>query len=193
MNRTCWTGLALVLAACGGGEGWHLKNVTGVVPDLEFRLTDDSGRKVSAADYRGQAVMLFFGYTNCPDVCPTTLAKLAAAMKQMGEAAQHVRVLFVTVDPKRDTLQVLHEYVRAFGPRITGLRGSQSELQTLAKRYRITYSYGKPDANGDYEVTHSSAVFVFDAEGKARLMVLPDDGQKAIAEDLKRLLAEQQG
>jgi protein SCO1/2 len=177
----------LLLAACGGGKGWHLKNVTGVVPDLEFRLTDDSGRKVSAADYRGQAVMLFFGYTNCPDVCPTTLAKLAAAMKQMGEAAQRVRVLFVTVDPKRDTREVLHRYVRAFGPGITGLRGSQAELQTLAKRYRITYSYGKPDANGDYEVTHSSAVFVFDAQGKARLMILPGDGAKIIAEDLSRL------
>jgi protein SCO1/2 len=182
--------LALLLAACGGGKGWHLTNVTGVVPDLEFRLTDDSGRKVSAADYRGQAVMLFFGYTNCPDTCPTTLAKLAAAMRQMGESGQHVRVLFVSVDPKRDTLEVLHRYVRAFGPRITGLRGGQAELKTLAKRYRITYSYGKPDAHGDYEVTHSSAVFVFDAQGKARLMVLPGDGAKVIAEDLRRLVGE---
>ena len=180
--------LALLLASCGGGEGWHLKNITGVVPDLEFRLSDDSGREVSAADYRGQAVMLFFGYTSCPDVCPTTLAKLAAAMRQMGETARHVRVLFVSVDPKRDTLEVLRQYVHAFGPSIIGLRGSQAELQTLARRYRITYSYGKPDANGDYEVTHSSAVFVFDAQGKARLMVLPGDGAKIIAEDLKRLV-----
>jgi len=180
--------LALLLASCGGGEGWHLKNITGVVPDLEFRLSDDSGREVSAADYRGQAVMLFFGYTSCPDVCPTTLAKLAAAMRQMGETARHVRVLFVSVDPKRDTLEVLRQYVHAFGPGIIGLRGSQAELQTLARRYRITYSYGKPDANGDYEVTHSSAVFVFDAQGKARLMVLPGDGAKIIAEDLKRLV-----
>jgi len=187
-HRAWLLALALLLAACGGGKGWHLKNVTGVVPDLEFRLTDDSGRKVSAADYRAQVVMLFFGYTNCPDVCPTTLANLAAAMKQMGEAAQHVRVLFVTVDPKRDTLEVLRRYVRAFGPGITGLRGSQAELQALGKRYRITYSYGKPDAKGDYEVTHSSAVFVFDPEGKARLMILPGDGAKAIADDLRRLV-----
>ena len=158
------------------------------MPDLEFRLTDDSGRKVSAADYRGQTVMLFFGYTNCPDVCPTTLVKLSAALKRMGGAAQRVRVLFVTVDPKRDTLEVLHRYARAFGSRITGLRGSEAELHALVKRYRITYSYGKPDAGGDYEVTHSSAVFVFDAAGKARLMVLPNDGDKAIAEDLRRLV-----
>jgi len=188
-HRAWLLALALLLAACGGGKGWHLKNVTGVVPDLEFRLTDDSGRKVSAADYRGQAVMLFFGYSNCPDVCPTTLSKLSAAMRQMGEAAQHVRVLLVTVDPKRDTLEVLHRYVRAFGPGIAGLRGSQAELQALAKRYRISYSYGEPDASGDYVVTHSSAVFVFDAQGKARLMVLPNDGDKAIAEDLERLVA----
>jgi len=189
IHRAWLVALVLVLSACGGGKGWHLTNISGVVPDLEFRLTDDSGRQVSAADYRGQTVMLFFGYTNCPDTCPTTLAKLAAAMRQMGESAQHVRVLFVSVDPKRDTLAVLHRYVRAFGPRITGLRGGQAELQTLAKRYRITYSYGKPDADGNYEVTHSSAVFVFDARGKARLMILPGDSAKTIAEDLKRLVA----
>ena len=180
--------LALLLAACGGGGPWQLKDIKGVVPDLAFNLTDDSGRKVDAADYRGQVVLLFFGYTNCPDVCPTTLVKLSAALNRMGEAAQRVRVLFVTVDPKRDTLDVLHRYAGAFGPRITGLRGSEAELHALAKRYRISYSYGEPDANGDYEVTHSSAVFVFDATGAARLLILPDSGEKAIAHDLERLL-----
>jgi protein SCO1 len=191
--RAWLAALALLLASCGGGGPWQLKDIKGVVPDLAFNLTDDSGRQVSAADYRGQVVMLFFGYTNCPDVCPTTLIKLSGALKRMGEAAQGARVLFVTVDPKRDTLDVLHRYVRAFGTRITGLRGSQSELQALAKRYRITYSYGEPDASGDYVVTHSSAVFVFDAAGKARLMVLPDSGEKAIADDLTRLARAGQG
>ena len=180
--------LALLLAACGGGGPWQLKDIKGVVPDLAFNLTDDSGRKVDAADYRGQVVLLFFGYTNCPDVCPTTLVKLSAALNRMGEAARRVRVLFVTVDPKRDTLDVLHRYASAFGSRISGLRGSEAELHALAKRYRISYSYGEPDANGDYEVTHSSAVFVFDATGAARLLILPDSGEKAIAHDLARLL-----
>jgi protein SCO1/2 len=193
-HRRAWlVALTLLLASCGGGGPWQLKDIKGVVPDLAFKLTDDSGRKVNAADYRGEVVLLFFGYTNCPDVCPTTLIKLSGALKRMGEAAQGVRVLFVTVDPKRDTLEVLHRYVRAFGTRITGLRGSQAELHALVKRYRISYSYGAPDASGDYVVTHSSAVFVFDAAGRARLMVLPDSGEKAIADDLKRLVGTGQG
>jgi protein SCO1 len=194
-RRRAWlAALALLLASCGGGGGpWQLKDIKGVVPDLAFRLSDDSGREVSAADYRGEAVLLYFGYTNCPDVCPTTLVKLSAALKDLGPAAQKVRVLFVTVDPKRDALEVLHRYVRVFGSRITGLRGGETELRALAKRYRISYSYGEPDAAGDYVVTHSSAVFVFDPEGKARLMILPDSSEKAIAEDLERLLAAQRG
>jgi len=190
VRRRWLVALALLLAACGGGGPWQLKDIKGVVPDLAFDLADDSGRKVSAADYRGQVVLLFFGYTNCPDVCPTTLVKLSAALNRMGEAAQRVRVLFVTVDPKRDTLEVLHRYARAFGTRVTGLRGGEAELHALAKRYRISYSYGKPDPSGEYEVTHSSAVFVFDVEGRARLMVLPNDGEQAIARDLERLAGE---
>jgi protein SCO1/2 len=188
LRRAWLVALALLLASCGGGGPWQLKDIKGVVPDLAFNLSDDSGRRVSAADYRGRTVLLFFGYTNCPDVCPTTLIKLSAALKDLGPAAQGVQVLFVTVDPKRDTLEALHRYVRAFGPHVTGLRGSAAELRELAKRYRISYSYGEPDASGNYEVTHSSAVFVFDAEGKARLMVLPGDGAKVIAEDMRRLV-----
>lgn len=193
-RRRIWlAALALLLASCGGGGPWQLKDITGVVPDLAFKLADDSGREVGAADYRGRVVLLFFGYTNCPDVCPTTLIKLSGALERMGKAAQGVQVLFVTVDPKRDTPEVLHRYVRAFGTRIAGLRGSPDELRALAKRYRISYSYGEPDANGDYVVTHSSAVFVFDAAGKARLMVLPDTGEKVIAHDLERLIGAGQG
>jgi protein SCO1 len=193
LGRAWLAALALLLASCGGGGPWQLKDIKGVVPDLAFNLTDDSGRKVSAADFRGRTVLLFFGYTNCPDVCPTTLLKLSAALKELGAAAQGVQVLFVTVDPKRDTLEALHGYVRAFGPQVTGLRGNAAELRELAKRYRISYSYGEPDSSGNYEVTHSSAVFVFDAEGNARLLVLPDSGQKAIAHDLKLLVGAQQG
>ena len=193
LRRAWLVALALLLASCGGGGPWQLKDIKRVVPGLAFNLTDDSGRRVSAADFRGRTVLLFFGYTNCPDVCPTTLVKLSAALKDLGPAAQGVQVLFVTVDPKRDTVEALHRYVRAFGAHITGLRGSQAELRELAKRYRISYSYGEPDASGNYEVTHSSAVFVFDAGGDARLLVLPDSGQKAIAHDLKRLLGAQQG
>ena len=105
----------------------------------------------------------------------------------MKAGAADVRVLFVTVDPQRDTESRLHSYVRSFGPEFVGLRGTPSQLAALAKRYRVTYSLGKPDAGGDYEVTHSDAVFVFDRTGRARLLIRPEDPVSAITADLERL------
>lgn len=158
------------------------------MPPLRFALTEDSGNPVQAKDFRGHITLMYFGYTHCPDICPTTLAKLKAAINRLPEsAAQNVRVLFVTVDPKRDGLERLRAYTAAFGPQFVGLRGGDAELTQLTKRYRITYGYGKPDANGDYEVSHSSAVFVFDRSGKARLMVRDSDGVDALAADLEHL------
>jgi protein SCO1/2 len=177
--------LLLVLAACGNDSS-QLKNISGLVPDLSFEMTDDSGHTVDARSYRGDVVLLYFGYTHCPDICPTTLARLASALYAMHERGQ-VRVLFVTVDPARDTVPVMHQYVRAFGPEFTGLRGTADALHTLAKRYRVTYSAGKPDAQGNYDMTHSDGVFVFDKDGHGRLMILPDDTAKKIAADLDRL------
>jgi protein SCO1 len=181
--------LALCLGACAPQGDWRLKNITGLTPDLEFSMTDDSGQPVSAATYRGKAVLLFFGYTHCPDVCPTTLARLSAAIGALPAHRDEVRVLFVTVDPKRDSAALLGNYARAFGPWVTGLRGSAPQLDALTRRYRVSYALGEPDASGNYEVTHSGGVFVFDRGGRARLLARPDDPAPAITADLQRLLA----
>jgi protein SCO1 len=180
--------LAGLLGGCSHSQTWQLLNITGVMPSLKFRLTDDAGHKVDANTYRGKIVLLYFGYTHCPDVCPTTMAKLTQVMHKLGNAARQVRVLFVTVDPKRDTPKVLQSYTHAFGPQFIGLRTNDDELRTLTKRYRVTYSRGKPDKHGNYEVTHSSAIFIFDGKGNVRLMARYDDQASAITHDLKQLI-----
>lgn len=182
--------LATALAGCAGnGPPYALKNVTGLVPALAFQLTDQDGQAVTAADYRHDVVLLYFGYTQCPDECPTTLTALANALHALGPQASQVRVLFVSVDPQRDTTAVLKRYVSNFGPQFVGLRGDQSELTTLSKRYRIAYHYEQPDKYGNYEVDHSSAVFVFDRRGQARLLGQSDNTPQQVASDLRRLLA----
>lgn len=179
---------AAMLNGCSQEKSWGLANITGVVSPLAFSLTDDAGRKVTADTYRGKIVMLYFGYTHCPDVCPTTLADLSQALSKLGAGTSKVRILFVTVDPKRDTPQLLESYTRAFGPEFVGLRTDDPELRRLTKRYRVTYSLGTPDARGNYEVTHSSAVFIFDGTGKARLLAQSSDSPTAISRDLQQLI-----
>src|SRR5690242_11246606 len=182
--------LTALLAACAGSSPpYTLKNITGLVPALEFQLTNQDGQPVTAADYRHDLVLLYFGYTECPDECPTTLTTLANALHTLGPQASQVRVLFVSVDPRRDTTEVLKRYVSNFGPEFVGLRGDQAELTDLSKRYRIAYHYEKPDKYGNYEVDHSSAVFVFDRDGRARLLGQSDNTAEQVASDLRRLLA----
>jgi protein SCO1 len=181
----------MLLGACGTQQPpFALEDISGLMPPLELHLTDQDGRQVTADNYRAQVVLLYFGYTQCPDVCPTTLATLARALHTLGpDAASHVRVLFVSVDPQRDTAAVLRSYVRAFGPEFVGLRGDDSELTALTKRYRVAYSRDLPDAGGSYAVAHSSAVFIFQKGGAPRLLARARDSSDAIAGDLRRLLA----
>lgn len=182
--------LTTALAACAGnGPSYALKDITGLVPALAFQLTNQDGQAVTAADYRHEVVLLYFGYTRCPDECPTTLTTLANALHTLGSQASQVRVLFVSVDPSRDTTAVLKRYVSNFGPEFVGLRGDESELTTLSKRYRIAYHYEQPDKYGNYEVDHSSAIFVFDGGGRARLLGQSDNTPQQVASDLRRLLA----
>jgi len=184
--------LCVALASCGQKDvQWRTDSINGLMPDLAFNMTDDAGRPVSAETYRGKTVLLFFGYANCPDVCPTTLATLAQAIKETKTHGANTVVLFVTVDPDRDTFTRMHDYAKAFGPWVIGLRGTQDELRKFTKRYRVTYSYGKPGKDGNYEVTHSTGVFVFDGSGRSRLLILPRDPAAAITADLDQLAAIQ--
>ena len=180
---------AVLLAACASHPNWQLDDVSGHLPDLQFQLTNDLAKPVTAATYRGKVVVLYFGYTHCPDVCPLTLVHLHTVLQKLGKDAGEVRVLFVTVDPARDTIPVLHQYVTAFDPRIVGLTGGQDAIGTLAKRYRAYFQRETPKASsGDYEVTHSSAIYIFDREGRARLLATPGASNDAISHDLKILV-----
>jgi len=183
--------LALVLALLAGcaDEGWHGKNITGLMPELEFELTDEDGNGVTEAVFAGRPVAVYFGFTHCPDICPTTLARLAAASRRLPDPIREdLQLAFVSVDPARDGPAQLDTYTGAFSNRMLGLTGTQKQLQALTRRYRITYGYEEPDANGDYEVSHSSAIFVFDADLEPRLMLLDSLGVPQMAEDLERLL-----
>ena len=185
----CGAALGL-LAACSPShpQHWDLQYIGGAMPPLKFTLTEDSSKQVTAADFAGKVVLLYFGYTHCPDVCPTTLADLAQALHLLGAQADRIRVLFVSVDPQRDTLAVLKSYVSAFAPQMVGLTGDQAELQALTKRYRVAYRLGKPDAQGNYVVYHSSAIFIFDPHGQVQLLASYSNRPQAIAHDLKQLL-----
>jgi protein SCO1/2 len=166
----------------------RMTNVAGLVAPLKFHMTDQGGAPVSATSFRGDAVLLYFGYTHCTDECPTTLATLADALQRLGPQANLVRVLFVTVDPRRDTEPVLRRYVSDFGPQFVGLRGTSAQLTRMIKRYRVTYTYQKPYPRGDYQVGHSSAVFIFGPDGRARLLAQNGAPAGIIAADLRHLL-----
>jgi protein SCO1/2 len=188
------TGAALV-GGCRSGADRSAIDISGNSPLLKFAMTRASDRRqVTEADYRGDIVMLYFGYTFCPDVCPTTLANVAEILKRLGPDAERVRLLFVTVDPARDTLSVLADYVKSFAPQIEGLRGDPDQIASLARRYRIAYSVTPATATHAYEVTHGSAIYVFDATGAARLLI-PSLGSTAgdiagVTADLRRLVNE---
>jgi protein SCO1/2 len=187
--------LAFALAACDRPTPWHETDITGAMPDLAFTMTRaDDGKTVTAEDYRGKIVLLYFGYTYCPDICPTTLSNIAQVLDRLGPKADDVRVLFVTVHPERDKLPVLKQYANAFAPQVDGLRGDSGQLAALAKRYRVAYSVRPKTAGHDYEVSHGSAVYVFDRSGKIRLLLSSlASGKPDIADtaaDMKRLVAE---
>ena len=182
--------LVIWITACSQSQHTrHATDITQIMPDLTFSLEDDDGKPVTADSYRGKIRLLFFGYTHCPDVCPLTLGKLSAVLHGMTpEQRNRLAVLFVSVDPARDTAAVRKRYCAAFGPEFRGLSGSLEQIRKLTRRYRATFGYGEKDANGQYEVSHSSAIYVFDSQGHARLLVRGDASVKEIGEDLRQLL-----
>ena len=192
MKRRLLLASPLALAACQHDLSKQDVNIRGLVPPLAFTMTDvQTGKQVTAADFKGSVVLLYFGYTNCPDVCPTTLYNMQRVQKAMGQTATKVKVLFVTVDPDRDTPQVLTLYTALFGNNVVGLRGTPDELYALARRYRVVFSVVKTPV---YSVTHSAAVYVFNARGQAEFIIAGLDTVKpdidGIARDLTRVAAE---
>ena len=178
-----------VLGGCSSPQHrWKLTDVRGHLPDLAFTLTDDTGKVVNARAFRGKLVLLYFGYTHCPDVCPLTLTHLHVLMQRLGSLADRTRVLFVSVDPARDTPALLHAYVNAFDPHITGLTGTPAQIEALAKRYRVAYNRGPALPGGGYEVAHSAGIYVFDSHGRARLLATDADPISAIEHDVRGLL-----
>lgn len=182
--------VAVALGGCQRGDRlpFRLTDVSGHMPDLDFKLIDDHGKPVTGADYRGKVIVLYFGYTHCPDVCPLTLAQLHVVMQRLGPLADNARILFVSVDPARDTPAVMHAYVNAFDPHAIGLTGSAGDIEALSKRYRSAYTREPGGKDGNYDVSHSSAIYVFDRHGGARLLATPADAQDDLVHDLHLLL-----
>ncbi|HKQ46005.1 MAG TPA: SCO family protein [Rhizomicrobium sp.] len=171
----------LALSGCSK-PSWHMTDISGAMPKLEFRMTS-GGKPVTAEAFRGKVVALFFGYSHCPDVCPATLANLTDMLAKVN--SPDVAILFVTVDPERDSDHVMADYARAFSPQVVGLRSTANQLAALARTYRVAYDVKK---GPPYEVTHSNAVFFFDRKGRARLVTTDTSNANAMAEDVKRLL-----
>jgi protein SCO1/2 len=189
--------LTVAVSGCDKKTPWHESDISGSLPPLSFSMTNAmTGKPITGADFRGKVALLYFGYTLCPDFCPTTLTNLAGVLKKLGAQAKDVRVLFVTVDPNRDTLPVLKRYVALFAPQMVGLRGTPDELAALARRYRVAYSVTPAHHGHAYEVTHSSLVYVFDQNGNARLLVDSMATQKpdvvGTEDDLRRLIEQHQ-
>ena len=183
--------MALMLSSCAREpERFLATDITGVDWGRDFRLTDHTGTLRTLADFRGKAVMLFFGYTHCPDQCPITLAKMARAVDRLGEDGKHVQGLFTTLAPKRDHHVVLAQYLPAFHPVFSGLRGSEAEVAQTAQDFKVFFAPQRPDASGFYTVDHLTAIFVFDPQGRLRLYIKGDSDVDAIVHDVKLLLRQ---
>jgi len=194
-NKQALIPYLLLVAALAGGLLWHESEI---VPGLgksvisgeatvggPFHLTDQNGKAVSDADFRGRYMLIYFGYSFCPDVCPTTLGVMAQALDKMGADAARVVPVFITIDPARDTPKVLADYMKAFGPRFVGLTGSDAQIKAVEKAYRV-YAAKHPLDNGNYGMDHSSVLYLMGPNGKMVSFydeaISPDD----LAKDLKQ-------
>lgn len=184
---------ALLLAACDrlpGATPSPFKgiDVTGTDLRSDLRLTDATGQARSAADFRGKLVVVIFGYTQCPDVCPTSLADVAKAVKQLGEAGKRVQVLFVSVDPGRDKPALLRDYVAAFNPDFIGLTGTRQAIDAVTKDFKVYAAVHESAKPAEYTVEHSGQMFVLDGQGRTRLVFAPGMAPADMAADLRVLL-----
>jgi protein SCO1/2 len=186
---------AALLAACdrlapAASGGFKAIDITGADYARGFSLPDVDGKTRTLADFKGKVVVVFFGYTQCPDVCPTTMAELAEVKRSLGADGARVQGVFVTVDPERDTPALLKAYMANFSPDFVGLRGTPEQTQELARQFKVFYAKVPGKTETSYTVDHTAGSYVFDAQGRVRLFTRYGTGAKPLAEDLKRLLAE---
>jgi protein SCO1/2 len=182
---------ATALAGCQPAKPtFKAIDITGADYARGFALPDASGQARTLADFKGKVVVVFFGYTQCPDVCPTTMAELAEVKRALGPDGERVQGVFVTIDPERDTPELLKAYVAGFGPDFVALRGSPEQLKALAKDFKVFYAKVPGKAEGSYTMDHTAGSYVFDTQGRVRLFTRYGTGAKALADDLKLLLSD---
>jgi len=180
---------AMLLAACSPeAPTFKGADITGASFGRELALADHHGKARTLADFRGKAVVIFFGFTQCPDVCPTALSALAEAMRRLGPDATRVQVLFVTIDPERDTADLLSRYVPAFHPSFLGLRGDAEATARVAKEFKVLYQKVPGQTPDTYTMDHSAGLYLFDPQGRLRVFESHGQGAEAIAHDLAQLL-----
>lgn len=182
--------LVFAILACSPKPSFKNVDITGSTAfGKDFSLIDTDGNTKTLADYKGKAVVMFFGFTQCPDVCPTTLTEMQDALQLLGPQAEKVQVLFVTVDPERDTARVLAQYVPAFNPRFVGLRpADEAALEKVAKDFKIYYKKVPGTKPGSYTMDHTAGSYVFDQNGQLRLYIKHAQGPEVLAHDLKNIL-----
>lgn len=155
---------------------------------VDFTLIDHNGNSKRLSDFYGQAIVLFFGYIHCPDVCPTTLAEMAEAMNRLGNDADKVTVLFVSVDPKRDTPDIMKAYVTSFHPRFIGLTGSATAIAEVSRAFKVVAEKRGDVAGGNYSIDHSAGAYIYDPSGRLRSYVTYGSGADVLVHDLKQVL-----
>jgi protein SCO1 len=180
--------VALGVTACADKPSFRNTDITGAEFAREFSLTDHNGTRRTLADFKGKAVVVFFGFTQCPDVCPTTMAEMSEVTQQLGEDGKRLQVLFITVDPERDTAALLKQYVPAFNANFLGLTGTVEEVTKVAKEFKVFFQKQPTKTPGGYTMDHTANSYVFDAQGKVRLVVKHGLGAAPLVQDLKQLL-----
>jgi protein SCO1/2 len=190
LRNCCIAALLIALTACSPKPEFKNIDITGSTAfGKDFSLVDPDGKVRTLADFKGKVVVMFFGYTQCPDVCPTTLTEMQQAMTLLGPQSDKVQVLFVTVDPERDTAAILKQYVPAFDPRFLGLRPvDDAALEKVAKDFKIYYKKVPGTSPGSYTMDHTAGSYAFDPEGRLRLYIKHAQGPETLAHDLKELL-----
>lgn len=184
------TAIASDATASGTDRATAVHAVKGFLPDLQFTLQGAGNKTWTQNDFKGKVVLMFFGYASCPDICPTTMAQLSNVMEELGPRAENVRIVFVSVDPHRDTPEILQAYVDAFDKHAIGLTGTEKQVADLARRYRVAYQIEKPrtDNPDSYEVAHSRGIYIFDTNGKARLLASDGESVEALTQGVLRIL-----